>query len=110
MIVCIRWVDEDLSIHEDPLKLIHLPKTNAETATSAVKDYLNRFSLPLSQCSGQACNGTSSMSRHLNGLAARITKDIPTVIFVHCFACCTNLYLRSVARQCVPAIILPKEV
>ena len=42
------------------------------------------------------------MSGHLSGLAARITKDVPTAIFVHCFAHCTNLCLQSVARHCVP--------
>ena len=26
MVVCIRWVDEDFSIHEDPLELIYLQK------------------------------------------------------------------------------------
>ena len=57
--------------------------------------------MPLSQCRGQAYVGASSMSGHLNGLAARITKDVPTAIFVHCFAHCTNLCLQSVARQCV---------
>ena len=102
MVVCIRWVDEDISIHEDPLELIHLPKTDAGTLTSALKDCLIRFSLPLSQCRGQAYDGASSMSGHLSGLAARITKDVPTAIFAHCFAHCTNLCLQSVARQCVP--------
>lgn len=99
MVVCIRWVDEDFSIHEDPLGLIHLPKTDAGTLTSAFKDCLIRFSLPLSQCRGQAYDGASSMSGHLSGLAARTTKDVPTTIFVHCFAHCTNLCLQSVARQ-----------
>ena len=57
VVVCIRWVDEDFSVHEDPLELIHLPKTDAETLTSTVKDCLIRFSLPLSQCRGQAYDG-----------------------------------------------------
>ena len=58
--------------------------------------------LPLSQCRRQAYDGASSMNGHLSGLAARITKDVPTAIFVHCFPHCTNLCLQSVARQCVP--------
>lgn len=84
-----------------PLELIHLPKTDAETLTSALKDCLIRFSLRLSQCHGQAYDAASSMSGNLRGLAARITKDVPTVIFVHFFAHCTNLCLQSVARQYV---------
>lgn len=31
IVICIGWVDKDSSIHEDPLELIHLPKTDAET-------------------------------------------------------------------------------
>ena len=42
------------------------------------------------------------MSGHLSGLAARITNDVLTAIFVHCFAHCTNLCLQTVGRQCVP--------
>ena len=102
MVVCIRWIDEEFCIHEDPVELIHLPKTDAETLSSALKDCLIRFSLPISQCRGQAYDGASSMSGHLSGLAARITNDVPTAIFVHCFAHCTNLCLQTVGRQCVP--------
>ena len=31
MVVCIRRVDEDFMVHEDPVKLIHLPRTDAST-------------------------------------------------------------------------------
>ena len=40
------------------------------------------------------------MSGHLNGVAAQINKDVPTALFVHCFAHCTNLCLQSVGREC----------
>ena len=82
--------------------MIHLPKTDAETITSALKDCLIRFSLPISQCRGQAYDGASAMSGYLNGLATRIECDIPTAIFVHCVAHYTNLCLQSAGRQCVP--------
>ena len=55
MVVCIRWVDEDFMVHEDPVELIHLLRTDASTITSALKDCLLRFCLPLEQCRGQAC-------------------------------------------------------
>lgn len=102
LVVCIRWVDEELNIHEDPVELIHLLKTDAETITSALKDCLIIFSLPISQCCGQGYDGASNMSGHLNGVAARIERDVPSALFVHCFAHCTNLCLQSVGRQCVP--------
>ena len=84
------------------MELIHLPKTDSATITSALKDCLIRFSLPISQCRGQAYDGASSMSGHLNGVAARIVQDVPAAIFVHCFAHCTNLCLQTAGRQCVP--------
>ena len=101
-VICIRWVDEEFKIHEDPVELIDLPKTDSATISSALKDCLIRFSLPISQCRGQAHDGASNMSGHLSGIAARIEQDVPAVIFVHCFAHCTNLCLQSAGRQCVP--------
>ena len=35
-----------------------------------VKDCLTRFSLPLSQCRGQAYDGAANMSGHISGVAA----------------------------------------
>ena len=102
LVICIRWVDEEFHIHEDPVELIDLPKTDSTTITNALKDCLIRFSLPLSQCRGQAYDGASSMSGYLNGVAARIEQDVPAAIFVHCFAHCTNLCLQSAGLQCVP--------
>lgn len=32
--LCVGWVDKELSIHEDPLELIHVPKTDADTLTN----------------------------------------------------------------------------
>ena len=102
MTVCIRWVDEDFSIHEDPVELIHLPKTDSNTFTCALKDSLIRLCLPISQCRGQAYDGASNMSGHSNGVAAQIQKEFPSALYVHCLAHCTNLCLQSVGRQCIP--------
>ena len=102
MVVCIRWVDEDFMVHEDPVELIHLSRTDASTITSALKDCLLRFCLPLEQCRGQAYDGASNMSGYLNGVAAQIQKEISSAIYVHCLAHCTNLCLQTVGRQCTP--------
>lgn len=50
--LCIKWVDSDFSIHEDPVELIHVLITIAITLEEAIKDCLTRFSLPLVQCRG----------------------------------------------------------
>ena len=102
LVLCIRWVDKELNIHEDPVELVHVSKTDANTLAAVLKDSLVRFSLPISQCRGQAYDGASNMSGHLNGVAAQIEKLVPAALFVHCFAHCTNLCLQTVGRQCSP--------
>lgn len=72
MCVVIRWVDEDYEIYEDPIGLIQVPKTDADTLTNALKDVLVRCILPLNQCRGQPYDGASNMSGHLRGVAAQI--------------------------------------
>lgn len=56
------------------------------------------------QCQGQAYDGASNVSGHLNGVAAQIQKDVPSALFVHvhCLAHCINLTLQAIGRQCVP--------
>ena len=39
------------------------------------------------------------MSGHISGVAVRMQQLEPTVIFVHCFAHCTNLCLQTLGRQ-----------
>ena len=91
MSVVIRWVDQDYDLHEDPIGLIQVPKTDSETLTTALKDVLIRCILPLSQCRGQAYDGAATMSGHLGGVATRIKSEQPAALHVHCLAHCLNL-------------------
>ena len=100
--VSVRWVDTAFKIHESPVELINVPKTDAATITTMIKDCLTRFALPLSQCHGQAYDGASNRSGHLTGVAARIQEAEPTAIYVHCLAHSTNLCLQAVGQQSLP--------
>ena len=100
--VSIRWVDNAFNICEDPIELIDVPKTDSDTLATLIKDCLVRFSLPLSQCRGQAYDGASNMSGHISGVAARIQQIEPTAIYVHCLAHSTNLCLQTVGRKISP--------
>ena len=97
--ITIRWVDDAFNINEDPVELIDVPKTDSNTLTTLIKDSLLRFSLPLSQCRGQAYDGASNMSGHISGVAAQIQEIEPTAIYVHCLAHSTNLCLQTLARK-----------
>ena len=97
--VSIWWVDDTFNIHEDPVELINVPKTDSHTLTTLIKDCLLRFSLPLSQCRGQAYDGASNMNGHVSGVAAQIQEIEPTAIYVHCLAHSTNLCLQTLVRE-----------
>lgn len=102
LVICIRWVDDNFDVHEDPVELVNVPKTDTNTLTTCIKDCLLRCCLPISQCRGQAHDGASNMRGHLNGVAAQIQSGTPAALYVHCLAHCTNLCLQTVGRQCVP--------
>lgn len=71
----LRWVSCDFEIHERPVELIHVPSTDANTIATMIQDCLVRFSLPITQCRGQAYDGAANMSGHVSGVAARLQKE-----------------------------------
>ena len=61
LVVCIKRIDTNYATYEDPVELIHIPKTDSSTLTDALKGSLIRFCLLIPQCCGQAYDGTSSV-------------------------------------------------
>ena len=97
MCVVIRWVNEEYEIYEDPMGLVQVPKTDANTLTCALKDVLVHCILLRSQCRGQAYDGASNMSGHLRGVPAQIKSEQSAALHVHCLAHCLNLCLQDAA-------------
>ena len=97
--VAIRWVDSAMLIHETPVELMHVPKTDADTLAGQIKDCMLRLALPNSQCHGQAYDGAANMKGHICGVAAIIQQAEPKAIYVHCLAHCTNLCLQTTAKK-----------
>ena len=48
--ISIRWISSDYMVHEEPIGLVQVPRMNAETLTSTLKDVLIWFMLPLQKC------------------------------------------------------------
>jgi len=96
----IRWVDDSYQIYEEPIGLMQLPNTKAQTIYSLIKDILIRCSLPLSQCRGQAFDGAGNMSGVRNGVQALVKRDEKRALYVHCLAHSLNLCVQSVTNQC----------
>jgi len=52
VVVCIRWVDEELQPHEDFLGLYKVDDIKADTIVAILQDILARMNLALNNCQG----------------------------------------------------------
>ena len=75
LVLCIRWVDDELSPHEEFIGLHSLDTTNAETIVSVIKDILIRMNISLNRCRGQCYDGCSTMKGEKAGVAQQIKEE-----------------------------------
>ena len=53
LVICLRWIDKDMEVHEDMVGLYQIDDTGADTITRSIKDALIRLNLSISRCRGQ---------------------------------------------------------
>lgn len=61
-VICIRWVDNTLTDHEDVIGLYNVGTIDSDALVATLKDVLLRMSLKLTQCRGQCYDGASNMT------------------------------------------------
>ena len=82
MSLSICWVERSFTIHEDVLGLIQLPDIKAVTIFISIKDVL------ITQCRGQAFDGTANKSGVKNGVQALLKSEASQVLYVHLLERC----------------------
>ena len=70
--VCLSWVDESLTNHEDVIGVYNIGTIDANTLTAAICDVLLRMNLSIAQCRGQCYDGASNMASSEHGVAAKL--------------------------------------
>ena len=100
MCLCVRWVDEEYSVNEDIIGLVHVSKTDSNTLFTELKAALICCMLPLDKCRGQAYEGAANYSGKHRGVAALIKKE-ENAVHVHCLAHSFNLPLQDVTHTCL---------
>lgn len=100
--VAIRWVNSEYEIHEDIIGIVDVPNTTAETLTSVIFDLLLRCGVDIKNCRGQAYDGASNMTGHINGVASRIKNEVPAAVSIHCAAHSLQLCLQDATAACKP--------
>lgn len=99
LVICLRWVDEDLSVHEDFIGLYVIPNISAAMIFSVVKDTLMRLNIGLCRCRGQCYDGASNMSGHRSGIAKQITDLESRALYTHCYGHSLNLAVGDTVKS-----------
>ncbi|XP_071522625.1 LOW QUALITY PROTEIN: uncharacterized protein Atac2 [Panulirus ornatus] len=83
LIVCIRWVDDDLNAHEEFIGLNKLEMIDAPSVTSMIKDVLLQMNLSMQNARGQCYDGCSSLGEKKN-VATQIKQCEPRCLYCDC--------------------------
>lgn len=99
-VVCLRWVGDDLQVHEDFVGLHVIESIDSATLTAVIKDVLMRMNLTLTKMRGQCYDGASCMSGLKSGVATRLSEEEPRAIYTHCYGHALNLACSDTIKQC----------
>ena len=100
VVLVIRWVDEQLIVHEEFIGLYSVPAIDADTLTTVIKDSLLRLNLSLNKIRGQCYDGASSMSGAKKGVARQILDVEKRTLFTHCYGHTLNLACSDAVKGC----------
>ena len=98
-VVCIRWVDETLTDHEDIIGVYNVGTIYANTLTAAIRDVLLRMNLKVTQCRGQCYDGASNMAGSKRGVAAQLQAEEPRALLTHRYGHALNLAIADAMKQ-----------
>ena len=100
LVVCLRWVDENLNAHDEFIGLKDMPSTDADSIVRELKDVLLHMRLKLEKCRGQCYDGCSTMSGAKSGVAVQIKNEESHALYTHCYAHSINLAVGDTMKSC----------
>ena len=95
VVVCIRWVGDDLISHEDFVSLKPVARCSAEEIVQILMNTLEDMELKIEDCRGQCYDGTSVMSGAKSGVAKRIKLVNPKCLYTHCYGHSLTLCVKD---------------
>lgn len=100
VVICLRWVDDDLDVHEDFIGLHKVDRIDAATIKTVILDVLMRMDLSLHKCRGQCYDGCSTMAGSKGGVATLLKEIEPRALYTHCYGHALNLACVDTIKQC----------
>ena len=100
VVVVFRWVNSELSVHEEFVGLYRTESLQALSLVQILTDVMLRLNLKIGLCRGQCYDGASLMSGTKNGVAKLICDDEPRAVYTHCYGHALNLAVNDMLKQC----------
>ena len=91
LVFCIRWVDDELVVHEDFIGMHPMQGTSADQIAFIIKDVLLRMNLRLEDARGQCYDGAAAMAGAKTGVATQIKSINGKCLYTHCYGHALNL-------------------
>ena len=85
LVICLRWVDNHLNLHEEFIGLYSVDRIDAATLVHVIKDTLIHLNLKLEDCRGQCYDGAAIMCGIRSGVATQISAEEYRALFTHCY-------------------------
>ena len=99
LVVCIRWVDDDLTAHEEFIGLHPLKDTSSKAIFDVLSDAILRLGIKISDGRGQCYDGASAMSGAKNGVAKKFKEQNPKMLYTHCYGHALNLAVKDTCTK-----------
>ena len=90
LVICLRWVDEDLIAHEECLGM-HPLKESAVEVFPIIKNVLLRLNLNVTDARGQCYDGAGAMMGVKSGVSTKFKEVNSKMLSIHCFGHALNL-------------------
>ena len=107
VVLCVRWVDQDLISHEDFIVPYEMEKTDSASMFTVIKDVILRLDLD-EELRGKCYDGCSTMMGKRKLVANQIKRDVePLALPTHCYAHSLNLACDNLIRN---STVVPKSL
>ena len=100
LVICFRWVDLDLEVHEEFFGLYQVSNIAADTLVAVLTDTLLRMNLTFSHCRGQCYDGAKNMAGEKGGVSKQIMDREKRALFSHCYGHSLNLAASDAIKNC----------
>ena len=97
--IIIRWIKDDFEVNEEFIGLYAVPRIDAATLFSVIKDTLTRLNLSFRNIRGQCYDGCSTMTGSKSGVAKRVLDEESRAVFTHCYCHSLNLAANDFVKN-----------